>query len=66
MDHSPRVTIDTAAGKAAGMDVVRETLSVRSSGKCADASGLDSADGAALGWWTCNGGQSQQWERTIA
>ncbi|WP_432127647.1 RICIN domain-containing protein [Streptomyces sp. bgisy082] len=66
MDCSPKVTIDTATGKVTGMNVVRETLSVRSRGKCLDVTDYSYADGAALDRWTCNGGRNQQWERTIA
>ncbi|MGV9688438.1 RICIN domain-containing protein [Streptomyces sp. NPDC003444] len=61
MDYSPKVTIDTAAGKVAGMNVVWETLSVRSSGKCADVSGFDSADGARIVQWGCGGDVNQQY-----
>ncbi|MER5966228.1 RICIN domain-containing protein [Streptomyces sp. NPDC002057] len=61
MDYSPRVTIDTAAGRVTGMNVIWETLSVRSSGKCADVSGFDSADGARIIQWGCGGDINQQY-----
>nr|WP_078968494.1 MULTISPECIES: RICIN domain-containing protein [unclassified Streptomyces] len=61
MDYSPKVTIDTAAGKVTGMNVIWETLSVRSSGKCADVSGFDSADGARIIQWGCGGDINQQY-----
>ncbi|MGW9452761.1 RICIN domain-containing protein [Streptomyces sp. NPDC055632] len=61
MDYSPKVTIDTAAGKVTGMNVVWETLSVRSSGKCADVSDFDSADGARIIQWGCGGDINQQY-----
>ncbi|MGW0122380.1 RICIN domain-containing protein [Streptomyces sp. NPDC003327] len=61
MEYSPRITIDAAAGKVTGMNVVWESLSVRSSGKCADVSNFDSADGAALVQWGCGGDINQQY-----
>ncbi|MEU0403266.1 RICIN domain-containing protein, partial [Streptomyces sp. NPDC006197] len=61
MDYSPRITIDAAAGKVTGMNVIWETLSVRSSGKCADVSNFDSADGAQIVQWGCGGDINQQY-----
>ncbi|MFE9046516.1 RICIN domain-containing protein [Streptomyces sp. NPDC012421] len=61
MDYSPRLTIDAAAGKVSGMNVVWESLSVRSSGKCADVADFDSADGAAIVQWGCGGDINQQY-----
>ncbi|MFE5912825.1 RICIN domain-containing protein [Streptomyces wedmorensis] len=61
MDYSPKITIDAAAGKVTGMNVIWETLSVRSSGKCADVSNFDSADGAAIVQWGCGGDINQQY-----
>ncbi|MEU2658229.1 RICIN domain-containing protein [Streptomyces sp. NPDC007325] len=61
MDYSPRLTIDAAAGKVSGMNVVWESLSVRSSGKCADVADFDSADGAGIVQWGCGGDINQQY-----
>ncbi|MFI1660847.1 RICIN domain-containing protein [Streptomyces sp. NPDC020472] len=61
MDYSPKITIDAAAGKVTGMNVIWETLSVRSSGKCADVSNFDSADGAQIVQWGCGGDINQQY-----
>ncbi|MFB6835792.1 RICIN domain-containing protein [Streptomyces sp. NPDC056361] len=61
MDYSPKITIDAAAGKVTGMNVIWETLSVRSSGKCADVSNFDSADGAQIFQWGCSGDINQQY-----
>ncbi|MFI8510225.1 RICIN domain-containing protein [Streptomyces sp. NPDC085460] len=61
MDYSPRLTIDAAAGKVSGMNVVWESLSVRSSGKCADVANFDSADGAGIVQWGCGGDINQQY-----
>ncbi|WP_369142716.1 RICIN domain-containing protein [Streptomyces sp. R44] len=66
MDYSPKVTIDAAAGKVTGMNVIWETLSVRHSGKCADVSNFDSADGAPIIQWGCGGDINQQyWFRNV-
>ncbi|MFJ4915483.1 RICIN domain-containing protein [Streptomyces sp. NPDC088726] len=59
MDYSPQVTVDTAAGTVAGMDVSWETLTGHQSGKCADVSDYDSADGAQLIQWGCGAGVNQ-------
>ncbi|GGY83964.1 RICIN domain-containing protein [Streptomyces omiyaensis] len=61
MDYSPRLTIDAAAGKVSGMNVIWESLSVRSSGKCADVANFDSADGARIVQWGCGGDINQQY-----
>ncbi|GGR69569.1 RICIN domain-containing protein [Streptomyces roseolus] len=61
MDYSPRITIDAAAGKVTGMNVIWEALSVRHSGKCADVSNFDSADGARIVQWGCGGDINQQY-----
>ncbi|MFJ5835103.1 RICIN domain-containing protein [Streptomyces sp. NPDC093089] len=59
MDYSPQITIDTAAGTVTGMNVPWETLTARSSGKCADVANFDSADGTPVVQWGCGSGVNQ-------
>ncbi|MEU3479826.1 RICIN domain-containing protein [Streptomyces sp. NPDC033753] len=59
MDYSPQLTVDTAAGTVSGMNVPWESLTARSSGKCADVANFDSADGVQLLQWGCGNGVNQ-------
>ncbi|MEU0659423.1 RICIN domain-containing protein [Streptomyces lavendulocolor] len=59
MSYSPRITIDTAAGTVAGMDVRWESLAATNSGKCADVANSDVRDAAQLVQWACHGGINQ-------
>ncbi|MEU9294584.1 RICIN domain-containing protein [Streptomyces sp. NPDC048266] len=55
MGYSPQLTIDTAAGTVAGMNVTWESLTARNSGKCADVANFDTADAVDLIQWNCGG-----------
>ncbi|MEU2242590.1 RICIN domain-containing protein [Streptomyces sp. NPDC018338] len=59
MDYSPQLTVDTATGTVSGMNVPWESLTARSSGKCADVANFDSADGVQLLQWGCGNGVNQ-------
>ncbi|MBT2442681.1 RICIN domain-containing protein [Streptomyces sp. ISL-36] len=59
MEYSPRITVDTATGTVAGMDVPWETLTARNSGKCADVAAFALADAAQLVQWGCGQGVNQ-------
>ncbi|MGW4650678.1 RICIN domain-containing protein [Kitasatospora sp. NPDC004289] len=59
MDYSPQLTVDTATGTVAGMNVTWEGLTGRQSGKCADVGDYSFAPSAQLIQWNCGNGANQ-------